>query len=255
MRQQSRSFDPNGIIRRSPGVPLPRVAGLATMLCLCLAALSGCYLLQESERYYGVQTAGENLVFVMDVSGSMEGKDEGSIQDQLRGQAAEKAGDTLADAVGGAIGNFLGGQLTSEATKLGSAKRELIPAIRGLDPSSRFAIIIFGENVRTWQTNMIAANATNKNLATAYIKNLSASGGTPAMAALEQAFGFSAAQTLFVATDGQPTDASTSSILERIARMNAGRGMIIHTVGLGDDQDGRFLSALAQRNGGRYSRK
>ncbi|MEE4359678.1 MAG: hypothetical protein V2I97_24615 [Desulfococcaceae bacterium] len=49
----------------------------------------------------------------------MEGKDEGSLENQVTQKA-----------VGGKLGSMLSGQFRQESTKLGSAKRELIPAIR-----------------------------------------------------------------------------------------------------------------------------
>ena len=41
---------------------------------------SGCYLFQKSDSFYGLQTAGQRIVFVVDTSGSMEGKNEGSLR-------------------------------------------------------------------------------------------------------------------------------------------------------------------------------
>ena len=216
--------------------------------------VSGCYATQQSADYYGIDTAlpGQGVVFVVDVSGSMEGKQEGSVEDLARGAAANAAGRTVERTVGGRVGRLLGGQVRGEATKLGAAKRELIPVIRGLDPASRFTVITFGSRIDPWRGALVDAGGTNKNLAMAHVNGLDANGGTPIQEAVERAFGVAGADVIFLMTDGQPTDAQPSQILATARGLNAGRRVTLHTVGLGPDQDRDFLRALATENGGTY---
>jgi uncharacterized protein YegL len=230
---------------------------MRTRLSLLLAlglSLSGCYAVSNASDYYGIDTkvAGMNAVFLVDVSGSMEGKQEGTVADQVRGEAASRAGRTVERAIGGRVGRALGGQVRGEATKLGGAKRELIPVIRGLDASSRFTVLTFGDNTRLWRDELVEASAANKNLATAHVNGLDANGGTPILGAIERAFQVRGATTLFLMTDGEPTDASADRILERTRQLNASRRMVIHTVGLGADQNEDFLRTLAEQNGGTF---
>lgn len=220
-----------------------------------LFLLPGCYLLRQSDTYYGIDTTGQDVVFVVDVSGSMEGKQEGTVVDQVQGAAARKGSEAVGDAIGGETGRFLGRQLGGEATKLGAAKRELIPAIQGLTAQSRFTVMVFGEDIGGWKSGLLEADGANKNLALAYVKNLSASGGTPALAALEEAFTLEDAQVLFFLSDGRPSDGSPEEILQRVRALNANRGMVIHAIGLGGDQDEVFLRRLAQEHGGKYVKK
>jgi hypothetical protein len=56
-------------------------------------------------------------------------------------------------------------------------------------------------------------------------------------------------------SDGQPTDSSPDRILEEVRTLNAQRRLTISTIGLGGDQNERFLAALASENGGHYVRK
>lgn len=224
------------------------------VLALALA-LSGCYLFKKSETFYGLNTAGQKIVFVIDVSGSMEGKSEGSLQDRVTGQAVQSGGNVVGSAIGGRVGSFVGKQAASEGTKLGAAKRELIPAIQGLPESSQFVVVTFGSKVEPWVLGMTAASGSNKATATALIKDLSANGGTPAKEALEKAFSYSDANVIFFVSDGQPTDASADAILEEVRRLNAGKRLTVSTIGLGDDQDEKFLAALASENGGQYVKK
>lgn len=227
---------------------MPRVL-LAALAVLLTSA--GCHAVQTSQDYYGIDTTGQSVLFVIDVSGSMEGKQEGTIQDQVQAEAANRGGNAVQRTVGGRVGRILGGRVRSEANKLGAAKRELIPAIRGLDESVTFNVIVFGDNIRSWKNELIPATATNRNTGAIYVDRLDASGGTPMNAALERAFQFRP-QTLFLLTDGQPTDASAQAILDRVRQLNGARATRVHTVGLGPDQDAQFLADLAAQNGGRF---
>lgn len=225
------------------------------LLFLLPVLVSGCYLFQSSDSYYGIQTAGKGVVFVLDISGSMEGRNEGSLTDQAAGAAVQAGGDAVGGAVGGKMGGLIASQTKAEATKLGGAKRELIPAIKGLSDSSSFTLLTFGEKVEGWKSGLVSASDVNKTAAIAYLKNLSSNGGTPALAAIEDAFKVPGREILFFVSDGRPSDGSDGEILKRVAALNTGRTVVIHTIGLGDDQDEAFLRSLAEQNGGTYVRK
>jgi uncharacterized protein YegL len=227
----------------------------AVLTLLLLASTSGCYLFQSSETFYGLKTSGQKVVFVVDISGSMEGKNEGTIQDRVTGMAVQASGSAIGNAIGGSLGSFVGQQTTSEVTKLGGAKRELIPAIQGLPDTTSFSIITFGNDVKPWLLGMSAADAKNRNIAAAFVKDLEANGGTPARRALEEAFRYPDATLIFFVSDGQPTDSNAADILTRVRELNAQRHVVVSTVGLGGDQDERFLTQLATENGGRYVKK
>ncbi|WP_412062322.1 VWA domain-containing protein [Rubrivirga sp. IMCC45206] len=226
---------------------------LRIAVLVVLAAVSGCYAVQASSDYYGIDTAlpGEGVLFVVDVSGSMEGKQEGTLADHARGRAAEEAGQAVQNTVGGRVGRLLGGQVRGEATKLGVAKRELIPVIRGLDASTRFSVLTFGASTDFWRTSLVEASGSNKTLAMTHTNGLDANGGTPIRGALEAALATPGVTTVFLMTDGQPTDATPDDIVARTRTLNRG-GVVIHTIGLGPDQDAAFLRALASANGGVY---
>jgi uncharacterized protein YegL len=227
----------------------------AVLTLLLLASTSGCYLFQSSETFYGLKTSGQKVVFVVDISGSMEGKNEGTIQDRVTGMAVQASGSAIGNAIGGSLGSFVGQQTTSEVTKLGGAKRELIPAIQGLPDTTSFSIITFGNDVKPWLLGMSAADTKNRNIAAAFVKDLEANGGTPARRALEEAFKYPDATLIFFVSDGQPTDSNAADILNRVRELNAQRHVVVSTVGLGGDQDERFLTQLATENGGRYVKK
>jgi len=225
-----------------------RVAIVATVASL----LSGCYALQKSDSYYGVSTANQNVVFLLDRSGSMEGKDEGATGAAVQTQVLNKSAEAVQRNMGGALGGLLANQLRSEGSKMGAAKRALIPAVRGLQAPSRYAVVTFGGQVDTWHGQMVPAMATQQNMDMVRINQVSASGGTPMMTALERAFQYPDATAIFLLTDGQPTDSSNAAILAKVATLNRTRSVAIYTIGFGQDKDSVFLQRLAQENGGQY---
>ncbi len=214
--------------------------------------LSGCYAVQKSDNYYGVRTANQNVVFLLDRSGSMEGKDEGVASAAVQAQVLNRSADTVQRKMGGVVGNFLGNQIRSEGSKMGAAKRALIPAVRGLEPPSRYAVVTFGGQVDTWHEQMVPAAPAQQNIDIVRINQVAASGGTPMLGALERGFQYPEATAIFLLTDGQPTDAGNAAILSRVAALNSNRRVAIYTIGFGDDKDIAFLQRLAQENGGEY---
>jgi len=221
-------------------------------VALVSASLGGCYAFQASSDYYGLQTANENVVFLVDVSGSMEGKQEGSLQDQATVVLATEAGNKLRSSIGGELGSILSNQLVKQATKLGAAKRELIPTIRGLNEGQHFSIVTFGNSAESWYQQVTPATQATKNSAMLRVQQLSAEGGTSMLNALERAFQYRGATTIFLMTDGKPTDSSAARILQRVGELNRSGAVKVNTIGLGPDQDAAFLAALAQQNNGQY---
>jgi uncharacterized protein YegL len=240
---------------RRSAMPLTRSRVLALLAAAVFSSTAGCYLVQHSETFYGLKTAGQKVVFVVDISGSMEGKNEGTLQDRVTGMAVQTGGTALGQAIGGSVGSFLGQQTASEVTKLGGAKRELIPALEGLPESSSFSIITFGNESKPWMMGMAPASSSNRGIAAAFVKQLEANGGTPARRALEQAFGYPDATVIFFVSDGQPTDSNATDILSLVRTLNGQRHVVVSTVGLGADQDERFLGQLASENAGHYVKK
>ncbi len=225
----------------------------ALILC-CLLILSGCAAVAPASKdYYGIPTDGKAIVFVLDISGSMEGKDEGSLKDRATAAATDKAASTVGKTVGGKIGSFISGAMKKEATKLGKAKRELIPAVKGLAPGTHFTVVTFGSKIETWQPQLVQATDGNKTSAALFLERLSSNGGTPAKEALQRAFQLSNIETVFFLSDGHP-NTSPDSILQEVSRLNPGRKVIVHAIGLGDDQDRDFLCKLAMENRGLYIR-
>lgn len=227
---------------------------LYIMMMLGVCVLAGCYMATQSEEYYGIEVEGKTVLFLLDTSGSMEGKDEGDITDQVTQKATDMAADKVGEAIGGVLGGLASKQIKKEATKLGGAKRQLIPAVRGLEPDVKFNLFMFGGSVTQWKPTLVEAGGGNANAMILSLQTLSAEGGTPAFNALESAFQVADLDTIFFLSDGLPTDKGSGTILREVRRWNANDAVTINTIGVGDDQDENFLCQLAVQNNGVYIR-
>jgi hypothetical protein len=212
-------------------------------------ALGAAYLLSgcaTGSGVYGIPVQGERIVFVLDISGSMENKNENTA----------RASDTAEALLNQYVPNWLTRipreEVNRQTTKLAGAKRQLIPTINNLPTIATFNVVVFGTGVRLWQRNLVGATQTQKESAIAFLQQLSASGSTDALSALEQTFEMREVDQIFFISDGNPTDAQPDSILQKVHRLNSDRRVHIHTVGLGKDQNVDFLQRLASDNQGIY---
>jgi HEAT repeat protein len=216
--------------------------------------------------FMGVETASRNIVFVIDVSGSME-------ELVVNRDAFRERGFT-------------------DFQKLAIVKEELKRSIDSLGPEVRFNIHSFATKVHPWKKELVPANALSKRSAAAWIDELAPLGGamaaerassglrnssgledgrTNAFAGLLAGLGVpedpskrgavteSAADakegegdTMFFLTDGKPTVGElvdTEDILASIRELNRFRKVTIHTIAIGDFTS-NFLKQLAEQNGG-----
>lgn len=208
-----------------------------------------------AQEYYGVRIDADNVAFALDVSGSMEDKSEGvagsapmtALLDGVQNEARRR--------IGGRLGGAIAGRLRSETTKLGAARRELIRALDGLEADTRFTIITFGgSGAGHWPLGVRTAGGAGKRVAQGYVAQLSADGGTPLLGALQQAYAMEGVEVIFLVSDGRPTDEAAGRILGMLPQLDAGRNVVINTVGIGPDQDQELLCEIARHTGGFYVR-
>lgn len=222
------------------------------LFLIALLCTFSCSSFFKKDTYYGIDTSNKRIVFVVDVSGSMDGNNEGNISDKLRAQAMGTIGSAIGNRIGGTFGSAVSSGVQSESTKLASAKRELKPAIMGLKDTSSFTVIVFSDNIRSWKAEVQKATDSSKALGYTFVSSLKTEGGTNALAGLKKAFSIKGVDTIFFLSDGQPSDASPDEILANIEKLNKNKKVTVHTIGLGDDKDEDFLKALAEQNGGNY---
>lgn len=222
---------------------------ILTLITLC-TLLNSCYVVKKSDDFFGIETSTLNTLYLIDVSGSMEGIDEGSIKDQVMREAGNEAGNQVSKVIGGKIGNLLGNQVSKEATKLGAVKRKLIPAIKGLPDGKKFVVYSFNDGVTKQATAFRIAGNTTRTSSNIFVKNLKANGGTNTLEGLLEALATYEVQEIVLMSDGLP-NSGPEAVLEEIRKVNTTH-IIIHTIAFGDDADLDFMRTLAQENNGTF---
>jgi HEAT repeat protein len=208
--------------------------------------------------YHGIDTPSRRIVFVIDVSGSMEN------------EVIEK--ERFED---GGYPSF---------QRIDIVKTELARTIEGLESYVEFNILAFATEVDPWKKKLVRANVLNKRSALDWVERLEALGGTSkedlARVGLVGAANLEAGKTntfgalmsaleakaddgpdeeyeveldtIFFLSDGRPTVGDLvdpDDILREVKRANDLRKVVIHTIALGEFQK-EFMRRLAVENGG-----
>jgi len=217
------------------------------------------YTIKNASNFVGVETPSRSILFVIDVSGSME--------------------DLVVERE-----RFEGGGYPSWA-RMDIVKTELARTIEGLEPYVRFGIISFATGTKRWKKKLVPANVVNKSSALDFVKRLEPLGGnsklelvqnglgggadlsagkTNTYGALAEALGLETGKsgskekylaevdTVFFLSDGRPTFGKyieTKEILDRITEGNLIRKVVLHTIAIGNF-DKNFMRGLALKNGG-----
>jgi hypothetical protein len=206
--------------------------------------------MKKSDEFYDIDTSNLNTLYLIDISGSMEGIDEGSIQDQVMREVGNTAGNQVSKVIGGKVGTLLGKQVTKEATKLGAVKRKLIPAIKGLPDGKNFLVYAFNNDVTKQSTEFRVADNMSRTSSNIFVKNLKASGGTNTLEGLLEALATNNIQEIILMSDGLP-NSGPQIVLDEIRKVNT-KNIIIHTIAFGEDADLDFMKTLAQENNGTF---
>jgi len=207
--------------------------------------------------YHGIETPSRRIVFVIDVSGSMESE----VVDKERFEAGEYPSMLRIDIV----------------------KTELVRTLEKLESYVEFNVLAFATDVMSWKTTLVAANVLNKSSAMDWVGRLEALGGaskedlaraglvgaanleagkTNTHAALMAALGVEpgarkddyevALDTIFFLSDGRPSHGEyvdPDDILREVRAVNELRKVVIHTIAIGEFQK-EFMRQLALQNGG-----
>jgi hypothetical protein len=216
--------------------------------------------------YHGIETTSKSIMFVIDVSGSMEA------------EITEK--DRFSD------GNYPSFQ------RIDIVKTELMRVIDRLEPNVNFNIIAFATKVDPWKAKLVNANVLNKSAAKDWVKGLLAIGGASKedlaqaglvgsanlemgktntygalMGALNVKTGKEAPRTggetrdykvdvdtIFFLSDGRPTVGDFTDpddILREVKSANELRKVKLHTLAIGEFQKD-FMKKLAEQNEGTF---
>lgn len=207
--------------------------------------------------YHGIDTPTRRVVFVIDVSGSMESV------------VVEKE-------------RFEGGDYPS-LLRIDIVKTELARTLEKLEPYVEFNVLAFATDVMSWKKGLVGANVLNKSSAVDWVKRLEALGGaskeelaraglvgaanlesgkTNTFGALMAALGVEDGapedgyeielDTIFFLSDGRPSHGEyvdPADILREVKAANELRKVVIHTIAIGEFQKD-FMRILAEQNGG-----
>jgi len=211
----------------------------------------------------GIPTTSRRVMFVIDVSGSMD--------DRVVEVERFKAG-------------------YADLSKLTIVKTELLRTIDSLDRNTSFNVVAFASDLTPWKKKLVPANIVNKSSAKAWVERRQALGGrqaqdlaaagltgtanlaagkTNTFKALMYPFGIDPGDrrrqgktaggsrrggidTVYFLSDGRPSAGKlvdTMEILAAVNEVNASAKIVIHAIAIGDFQRD-FLRGLARDNGG-----
>jgi len=209
--------------------------------------------------YHGIDTPSRSIVFVIDISGSMEHH----VREPDR---------------------FKDGGYPSMA-RMDIVKTELARTVERLEPHVNFNILAFATDLKSWKKKLVSANVLNRKSAFDWASRLEPLGGESnaelARAGLVQSAGMEAGKTnayealmwalgadeedhkktdydevgvdtIFFLSDGRPTHGrftDTDDVLREVREANLLRKIVIHTIGIGDFEGG-MMKRLAEENGG-----
>ena len=213
--------------------------------------------------YHGIETPSRAILFVVDVSGSMENW----IMERERYEEGRYPSWSRMDIV----------------------STELAETIRGLDANVNFNVLAFASGLKPWRKKLMPANALQKEAAAEWVLGLEPIGGASAREAAEGGVAgpvdLSAGKTntygalmyalgvldekqrvvgaddyrvevdtVFFLTDGDPTEGryiDPNDILREVDAANSVRRVVIHVTAVGQINK-VFLAELAKQNGGQF---
>jgi HEAT repeat protein len=174
--------------------------------------------------FYGVRIVSHRVIFIIDVSGSMN--------EPMHSSYLGKMGEP----------------------RIEVAKRELSKCIDALDRDALFNMVVFSGGVDRWIDGGIAQSKEKaKTDAKTFVSRLGAGGGTNLYGALEVAFSDKDVDTIYIMSDGEPTNGDVvdqAEIRARVLQWNEHRKVVINTVAVGGSYD--ILAWLAEDSGGTH---
>jgi hypothetical protein len=194
--------------------------------------------------FFGVPLdSADDVVFVLDRSGSMAGVSTGFNGRQV-GMGSTTS--TLVSLGGSLANGVAGGPLPS---KMEAARDELIRTLRAMPDGTRFGVIFFNEKIHALSPRMWILGPDSRAQAEQFIRGVEATGTTAAVPAMRLAYRMGARRVILL-SDGLANTGGDGKDLLADARRAMRLGLRIDTVGLGLDQDGALLQTVAAESGG-----
>lgn len=194
-----------------------------------------------------------DIVFVLDVSGSMSERAEGrAAQIAVANQPTPAPGSPPPPAPD-TPGPPPGAQAPAPTvpTKIEVAKTELVEAVQRLPAGTRVDVVFFNHDLDAYAPDLVALDDASRSNITSFVEATTAMGSTALAPALRAAFVMNPRRVVLL-SDGLGNVGGGPDAVLRDAREAIRGGVRIDTVGLGAGQDAQLMSALANESGGLY---
>jgi hypothetical protein len=204
-----------------------------------------------TSSFYGIDTTSRRVLFIVDISKSME---EPAV-------ARPPTASGPKDAYAAPTGN----------SKIEVARWQLHRAVAALPRDAAFSILVFSESYKAWQEGMTEASPPAKARAHAFVDGLKPNGTTNIADSIDDAFDLAGAgplatpakgakpglavDTVYLLTDGVPNRGricDLPALLDAVLARNRSARFVFHVVGIGEVEGSEFLKSLARRTGGQY---
>jgi hypothetical protein len=219
----------------------------------------GSIRLESEAQYYGEAVTSRRVLFIVDISGSMNIFEQEGWPDVPQVPPGGTA-NTGADGGGSPITNPLllrWIEMNPLSVRMARAKAELTRLIDQLPTNTFFNIIAFNSQTLAWQKTLTLVGPQSVESARQFVASLRDGGATAADLALASAFkDNNLADTIYFLSDGEPSRDGINALpvaplLEQVQEANRFHRIIINTVGFGEE-GALFMKALAEQNAGTY---
>jgi hypothetical protein len=139
----------------------------------------------------------------------------------------------------------------AELRKIDVAREELADAIARLPAGTPMNVIFFNSGVEAFAPGMVPLEESGRDGLIGFVRSMTAAGSTALAPAMRIAFLMNARRIVLL-SDGMGNVGGDARSLLRDAREAIRGGVRIDTIGLGQHQDAALLKALARESGGIY---
>ncbi|MEM7232727.1 MAG: HEAT repeat domain-containing protein [Planctomycetota bacterium] len=195
--------------------------------------------------YHGLRVLSNYVAFVVDTSESM-------VEEYVPVDEREKKPKSRTEVKGKE-------KKENKASRMAVAKKELAQVVKGLKSGKKFNLIGFDSVLRDFIQDDLGkeperlepVNAATKSKAQTFIDRTKAAGTTHMYDALKAAFSYEDLDTVYLLSDGEPTEKSFGEILDWVRKKNRLRNVRINAIGFDlKEAEKAFLLQLTEENFG-----
>lgn len=192
----------------------------------------------------------QDVVFVLDVSGSMTAPAQGALA-QIRVRPRPVPGGAPAPAPGPAPAPAPPPAPPAAPRKIDVAQSELVEVLERLPPGTRLNVLWFETNVEGAAQGLFALDEAARGSVVELVWDLAAVGSTALAPALRSAYMMNPRRVVLL-SDGHGNVGGDADSIVRDAREAMRGGVRIDAIGIGTDHDAALLATLARESGGLY---